>query len=69
MSVAVRPDEVSKVPGRYGWEGGYGTSWFNHPAIDVVAILLTQVSDVLFDGTLNEFGRAAVGVAEATQPA
>jgi CubicO group peptidase (beta-lactamase class C family) len=69
MSVAVRPDEVSQVPGRYGWEGGYGTSWFNHPAIDVVAILLTQVSDVLFNGTLNEFGHAAVGVAEATPPA
>jgi CubicO group peptidase (beta-lactamase class C family) len=62
MSVVVRPDEVSDLPGRYGWEGGYGTSWFNHPGLDLVAILLTQVSDVLFDGTMTEFGRAATGV-------
>jgi CubicO group peptidase (beta-lactamase class C family) len=65
MSVAVRPDEVSDVPGRYGWEGGYGTSWFNHPQLDLVAILMTQVSDVLFNGTLTEFGRAATAVAGA----
>jgi CubicO group peptidase (beta-lactamase class C family) len=62
MSVAVRPDDVSDVPGRYGWEGGTGTSWFNHPKLDLVAILLTQVSDVLFNGTLTEFGRAATGI-------
>jgi CubicO group peptidase (beta-lactamase class C family) len=61
MAVAVAPDEVSAVPGRYGWEGGSGTSWFNDPATDVTAILLTQVSDVLFDGTLTEFGRLALG--------
>jgi len=61
MSVVVRPDDVSDVPGRYGWEGGSGTSWFNHPGLDLVAILLTQVSDVLFNGTLTEFGRAAIG--------
>jgi CubicO group peptidase (beta-lactamase class C family) len=60
MSVVVRPDDVSPVPGRYGWEGGSGTSWFNHPELDLTAILLTQVSDVLFNGTLTEFGRAAV---------
>jgi CubicO group peptidase (beta-lactamase class C family) len=62
MSVAVRPDEVSRVPGRYGWEGGSGTYWFNHPQLDLVAILLTQVSDVLFNGTLTEFGRAATRI-------
>jgi CubicO group peptidase (beta-lactamase class C family) len=63
MSVVVRPDDVSEVPGRYGWEGGTGTSWFNHPGLDLVAILLTQVSDVLWNGTLTEFGQAATGVA------
>jgi CubicO group peptidase (beta-lactamase class C family) len=59
MGVVHEPDEVSEVPGRYGWSGGYGTSWFNDPATGVTAILLTQVSDVLFDGTLTEFGRLA----------
>ncbi len=60
LSVAVTPDEVSDTPGRYGWEGGYGTSWFNDPASGRIVILLTQVSDVLFDGTLTEFGRLAL---------
>ena len=60
MSVTVTPDEVSETPGRYGWEGGYGTSWFNDPATGRIAILLTQVSDVLFNGTLTEFGRLAL---------
>jgi len=59
QSVTVVPDQISQIPGRYGWEGGYGTSWFNDPTTGVTAILLTQVSDVLFDGTLTEFGAAA----------
>jgi CubicO group peptidase (beta-lactamase class C family) len=28
--------------GEYGWSGGLGTYWFNNPADDLVAILLTQ---------------------------
>jgi hypothetical protein len=32
MAVATTPDAVSAVPGRYGWEGGHDTAWFNHPA-------------------------------------
>ncbi|MFR9805367.1 serine hydrolase domain-containing protein [Pseudonocardia sp. RS010] len=28
--------------GRYGWDGGLGTSWRNDPAHDLTAILLTQ---------------------------
>jgi CubicO group peptidase (beta-lactamase class C family) len=60
MAVAVTPDEVSQTPGRYGWEGGYGTSWFNDPATGRIAILLTQVSDALFNGTITEFGKLAL---------
>ncbi|MBV6700578.1 serine hydrolase [Kitasatospora aureofaciens] len=30
------------APGRYGWDGGLGTSWFNDPAERLVGILLTQ---------------------------
>jgi CubicO group peptidase (beta-lactamase class C family) len=29
-------------PGAYGWDGGFGTSWFNDPARGLTAILLTQ---------------------------
>jgi CubicO group peptidase (beta-lactamase class C family) len=46
--------------GTYGWDGGYGTSWSNSPATGTVRVLLTQVSDVLFDGTLEEFRQVAV---------
>jgi len=30
------------VPGRFGWDGGYGTSWASDPAEDMIAILMTQ---------------------------
>ena len=42
MSVVTKRDDVSAVPGRYGWDGGYGTSWSSDPAEDMVAILMTQ---------------------------
>ncbi len=46
--------------GTYGWDGGYGTTWSNSPATGTVRVLLTQVTDVLFDGTLEEFTAVAV---------
>ena len=60
MSVAIVPDEISSIPGRYGWSGGYGTSWFNDPTRSVVAIAMSQTSDVLFNGTMTEFARLAI---------
>jgi CubicO group peptidase (beta-lactamase class C family) len=60
MAVTVAPDEIS-APGRYGWAGGYGTTWFNDPNERLVGIALTQVGDVLWNGTLTEFGRLAYG--------
>jgi CubicO group peptidase (beta-lactamase class C family) len=57
MAVVTAPDEVSSVPGRYGWNGGYGTFWFNDPTRSLVAIAMTQTSDVLFNGTMNEFAK------------
>jgi CubicO group peptidase (beta-lactamase class C family) len=59
MAVSVRPDEVSAVPGRYGWSGGYGTSWFNDPHERLIGIALTQVSDFLWSGALTEFQKLA----------
>jgi CubicO group peptidase (beta-lactamase class C family) len=60
MAVATSPDEVSSVPGRYGWAGGSGTSWFNDPDRELVAIAMTQVSDFLFNGGLTEFDKLAI---------
>jgi CubicO group peptidase (beta-lactamase class C family) len=59
MAVAIAPDEVSAVPGRYGWDGGYGTSWFNDPTRNLVAIAMTQTGDFLFNGGLAEFAKLA----------
>ena len=58
VGVSVRPDDVS-APGRCGWSGGYGTTWFNDPHRGLVAIAMTQVSDFLFNGGLAEFNRLA----------
>jgi CubicO group peptidase (beta-lactamase class C family) len=58
MAVTVRPDEISP-PGRYGWSGGSGTTWFNDPHDQLVGIALTQVSDFLWSGALTEFQQLA----------
>lgn len=63
MAVAPEPDQFS-APGRYGWDGGYGTVWFNDPHRQLVAIALTQTSDFLFNGGRDEFTRLALEVAE-----
>jgi CubicO group peptidase (beta-lactamase class C family) len=34
---------LSIMDGGYGWGGGFGTTWFNDPARDMVAVLCTQV--------------------------
>lgn len=47
VAIATRPDELSSVPGRYGWDGGFGTYWFNDPSQGLVGILMTQRA---FDG-------------------
>jgi CubicO group peptidase (beta-lactamase class C family) len=62
MAVSVTPDQVS-APGRYGWEGGYGTSWFTDPNQHLTAIALTQTVDFLFNGANDEFQRLTAAVA------
>jgi CubicO group peptidase (beta-lactamase class C family) len=39
VSVITKRDDLSSVPGKYGWNGSLGTS---RPAEDMVAILMTQ---------------------------
>lgn len=43
VSMVTRRDDVSSSPGRFGWDGGYGTSWYSDPMEDLTAILMTQV--------------------------
>ncbi len=42
VSMVTRRDDVAAVPGRYGWDGGLGTSWYSDPKEEMVTILMTQ---------------------------
>jgi CubicO group peptidase (beta-lactamase class C family) len=42
VSVITRRDDLYNVPGRFGWDGGYGTSWYSDPREQLTGILLTQ---------------------------
>ena len=42
LGVQVAASPYGVQPGAYGWDGGFGTSWFTDPARDLTAILLTQ---------------------------
>jgi CubicO group peptidase (beta-lactamase class C family) len=42
--VVTKADDVVPVPGRFGWDGGLGTSWYSDPKAGIVGILLTQRS-------------------------
>ena len=42
LAIVTRRDELAGVPGRFGWDGGYGTSGYTDPTEEMVAILMTQ---------------------------
>ncbi len=42
VAINTRRDNLAATPGRYGWDGGYGTSWYVDPTEDLIGILLTQ---------------------------
>jgi CubicO group peptidase (beta-lactamase class C family) len=42
MAVDIRRDEIFRTPGRFGWDGGFGTSAYTDPAEGMIGILLTQ---------------------------
>ncbi len=42
VAIVTRRDDVAAVPGRFGWDGGLGTSWYADPHEDLVGTLLTQ---------------------------
>jgi CubicO group peptidase (beta-lactamase class C family) len=41
VSMVTKRDDIASVPGRYGWEGGLGTSWHSDPKEDMTTILMT----------------------------
>jgi CubicO group peptidase (beta-lactamase class C family) len=42
MAVDIRRDQLFHVPGRFGWDGGFGTSAYTDPAEGMIGILFTQ---------------------------
>jgi CubicO group peptidase (beta-lactamase class C family) len=42
MSVDIRRDDLFHNPGRFGWDGGTGTTAYVDPAEDMIGILFTQ---------------------------
>ncbi|MEJ8821653.1 serine hydrolase domain-containing protein [Variovorax humicola] len=42
MAVNIHAQKPWTVPGRFGWDGGYGTSAWSDPKNDFIGILLTQ---------------------------
>lgn len=42
LAIDTKRAELFMTPGRYGWDGGYGTSLYIDPAEGVIGVLLTQ---------------------------
>jgi CubicO group peptidase (beta-lactamase class C family) len=42
LAVTVRRTDLWETPGRFGWDGGYGTSGYTDPQEQTIGILLTQ---------------------------
>ncbi len=41
VSIITRRDDIAAVPGRYGWDGSMGTSWYCDPQENMIIILMT----------------------------
>lgn len=42
VSIVTKRTELGAVPGRFGWDGAFGTSWFVDPKERMVGVLMTQ---------------------------
>jgi CubicO group peptidase (beta-lactamase class C family) len=42
MAVNIHREKPWYVPGRFGWDGGFGTSAYSDPKNDFIGILMTQ---------------------------
>jgi CubicO group peptidase (beta-lactamase class C family) len=42
VGITLRRYGIAATPGRYGWDGGLGTTWYTDPAEDLFGIMLSQ---------------------------
>jgi CubicO group peptidase (beta-lactamase class C family) len=67
VSVVVsRRGDLASVPGRFGWDGAHGTSWYVDPKEELVGVFMTQRSpDVLaIPGFILDFWNSAYQLIE-----
>lgn len=65
MAVDIRRDEILRTPGRFGWDGGLGTSAYTDPAEGMIGILFTQrMMESLEPQVFTDFWTLAYGAME-----
>ena len=42
VSMVTGRQGIADVPGRFGWDGAFGTSWYVDPKEELVGVLMTQ---------------------------
>jgi len=42
VSIVTGRQDIADVPGRFGWDGAFGTSWYVDPHEELVGVLMTQ---------------------------
>lgn len=42
LGIVTARNDVAEVPGRFGWDGAFGTSWYVDPREELVGVLMTQ---------------------------
>ena len=42
MGIVTARNDLADVPGRFGWDGAFGTSWYVDPREGLVGVLMTQ---------------------------
>lgn len=42
LSVVTKRRDLEDVPGRFGWDGAFGTSWYVDPKEELIGVLMTQ---------------------------
>ena len=42
LGIVTARDDIADVPGRFGWDGAFGTSWWVDPHEELVGVLLAQ---------------------------
>jgi CubicO group peptidase (beta-lactamase class C family) len=42
LGIITARNDLADVPGRFGWDGAFGTSWYVDPKTELVGVLMTQ---------------------------